>query len=212
MRFVNKWSYGCADSLANALNENHYKRSAYYYSFQIVIGTTVEILILAMVSLLLGIFVPALIISLTFTSLRLIAGGYHMDTYSKCLYVSLGLFIAAALIDQHTYTYWTVSCLTALIAVTALVGLYTLVRYAPKDTPNKPITNPRQIRRLKTLSLIYLFIWLTSSLALLAHGCNMWVISLSFGILLEFFSISPIGHRFFDMIKVTFDSKKVKNL
>jgi Membrane protein putatively involved in post-translational modification of the autoinducing quorum-sensing peptide len=209
MKVVNKWSYGCANSLASALNENHYKRSAYYYSFQIVIGTTVEFLILAIVSLLLGVFIPALIISLSFAALRLIAGGYHMDTYSKCLYVSLGLFIAAALIDQHTYLYWTLPYLAVLIAVTALIGLYVLIRYAPKDTPNKPITNPRQKRKLKTVSLIYLLVWLVASLCLLAYGYNMWVISLSFGILLEFFSISPTGHRFFDLIKVNFDTRKV---
>lgn len=103
MRFVNKWSYACAKGLAVVLNENHQRRFAYYFGFQVVIGESVKFAVIFLVSLILGIFVPTLIVTSAFVSLRMIAGGYHMDTQGKCLLVSLGLFITASLIAKDTY-------------------------------------------------------------------------------------------------------------
>ncbi len=210
MRFVNKWSYSCAKGLAGVLSENHQKRSIYYFGFQIAIGGVVKTVILVSISLLLGIFIPTLLISLTFASLRIIAGGYHMDTYGKCLFVSMGLFITVALIAQYTYHYWNFMYLAVLIAVAFILGLYVLVRYSPKDTPNKPITDPQEIRKFKILSIVYLFIWSIITSVLTFYGLNMYVLSLCFGVLLELFAITPTGHKFFDKIKYGLNFKMVK--
>lgn len=208
MRFVSKWSYACACRLTRAMNENHQKRSVYYFGFQIVIGAIVKGIILISVAFLLGILLPTLLITAAFASLRKIAGGYHMDTYGKCLFVSLVLFVAAALIAQHTYDYWGLMYLTALITVTFFAGLYVLIRYAPKDTPNKPITDPKEIRKFKRLSIVYLFILTIVTIVLAVYGHRLLVLSLCFGVLLELFLISPTGHKFFDIIKYKLDTKK----
>lgn len=208
MRFVSKWSYACAYRLAKTMNESHQKRSVYYYGFFIIIGELVKGVILISVSLLLGILLPALIIAFTFASLRVLAGGYHMDTYGKCLFVSLGLFIAAALIAQHTYAYWSLMYLMAIIGVTFLAGLYAVIRYVPRDTPNKPITDPQEIRKFKRLSTVYLFVWAAGAAALAGFGYNMVVLSLCFGVLLELFAVTPTGHRFFDRVKYRLAHKK----
>lgn len=201
MRFINRWSYSCAKGLSGILNENHVKRAIYYFGFQIIIGAMVKVIILTAVSLALGIFIPTLIISLTFASLRLIAGGYHMDTYGKCLFVSMGLFVTSALIARHTYEYWNFTYLTILTAIAFILGIYVLIRYAPRDTPNKPITDPQEIRRFKVLSIVHIIIWLIITLALNILGLSMYVLSLCFGVLLELFAITPTGHGFFDRIK-----------
>jgi accessory gene regulator B len=159
MRFIQKWSYGCAKKLALILNENHQKKSVYYYGFQIVIGAIVKGIMLVGISLVLGVLLPTLIITVTFASLRMLAGGYHMDTYGKCIFVSLGLFIVSSLVANYTYANWQGVHIILLILVTFILGLYVLIRYAPKDTPNKPITSPDEIRKFKRLSIMYLFVW-----------------------------------------------------
>lgn len=208
MRFVNKWSYSCACWLTRAMNENHQKRSIYYYGFFIVFAAIVKGVILVSVAFLLGVLLPVLLITAAFASLRIIAGGYHMDTLGKCLFVSMGLFVAAALIAQHTYGLWSMISLVALITITFITGLYILIRYAPKDTPNKPITNPKEIRKFKCLSIVYLFILTIGAVALTALAHKLFVLSLCFGILLELFAISPTGHKFFDIIKYKLNKKK----
>ncbi len=201
MRFIQRWSYGCANHLATVMNENHNKRSIYYYGFFIIFGALVKGIIMISIAAILGILVPMLVIVFTFSSLRMIAGGYHMDTFGKCLFVSMTLFVIAALIANYTYQYWTILHIISLIILTFITGLYILIKYAPKDTPNKPITDPIQIQKYKKLSIIYLFIWLMINILLAALSLNMYVIALSFGVLLELFAVSPTGHKFFDIIK-----------
>jgi accessory gene regulator B len=208
VRFINKWSYSCARSLAVAMNENHQKRSIYYYGFLVVFGAIVKEFLLLAVALILGVLIPTLIISLTFASLRKVAGGYHMDTYSKCLFVSLGIFILAALVAQHTYTYWSTLYLIVLIGITFFIGMYVLVRYAPRDTPNKPIEEPKEIRKFKCLSIIYIFLWTVITIILAICKNKLFVLSLCFGVLLEIFLISSTGHKVFDAIKYKLDRKK----
>jgi accessory gene regulator B len=183
------------------LDENHQKKAVYYYGFQIAIGGVVKNAILVVVSMIFGVVIPTLIISLSFALLRKLAGGYHMDTYGKCLLVSIGLFVAAALLAKHSYPYWSVACLVILITLTFTIGLYVLIKYAPKDTPNRLITDSREIRKFKTLSIAYIFIWLAVVTALTVLGMKMYTLLLCFSILQELFAITPTGHKFFDKIK-----------
>lgn len=208
MRFVNKWSYACAKGLASVLNENHQRRRAYNFGFLVVIGESVKFTIIFAVSLIMGVLIPTLIVTTAFVSLRTIAGGYHMDTQGKCLLVSLGLFITASFIAEYTYYQWNALQLAVLILITLIMGLYALIRYAPRDNPNKPITDPDKIRKLKKLSLIYLFVWLVVIVTLTMFEMNLIVISLGFGVLLELFIITPTGHKFFDLIKYGLSPKR----
>lgn len=202
MRFVLKWSYACAKHLANALNENHNKRSVYYYGFYVLFGTLVKGFILISVSLLLGIFIPALLTVTVLASLRLFAGGYHFDTYGKCLLVSMALTVATALISQYTHPYWSMAAVAIFLFLVFTLSLYMLIKYAPKDTPTKPITDPADIIKFKRLSIIYLGILLIICCVLSALGLKMYVMAICFGVLLEIFSITPAGHNFFNIIKV----------
>lgn len=136
MRFINKWSYSCAKGLAGILEENHQKKAEYYFGFQVALGGIVKTVLLVAVSMMLGVLIPTLIISISFALLRKVAGGYHMDTYGKCLFVSIALFVIAALIAKHTYRHWSIVWLAIMITLTFTIGLYVLIRYAPRDTPN----------------------------------------------------------------------------
>jgi len=201
MRFVLKWSYGCAKKLAAVLNENHNRKAVYYYGFYIVFASLVKGTILISVALLLGILIPALLIVAVFGSLRMLAGGFHFDTLGRCLYISLGLFLTAALISQYTYQYWNTLSVTIFFILVFATSLYVLIKYAPKDTPTKPITDPVEIMKFKKLSIIYLCIWLVACIILTVLNLNLYVIAMSFGVLLEIFSVSPVGHAFFNKIK-----------
>ncbi len=201
MRFVDKWAYACAYQLAGVLNENHQRRAVYYYGFIIIFGSLVKGLALTVVSLLLGIFRPIVIIAIAFGLLRLVAGGYHMDTYGKCLLVSMVLFISAGVTAQYSVLYWKTAHLITLISVVFVFGLYAIIRYAPRDTPNKRITEIAEIRKFKRLSLIYLGVWLTVTAGLVVLGFRMAVLALCFAVSLEIFTIIPTGQRFFDFIK-----------
>lgn len=208
MRFISKWSYAGAKGLAGILNEDHRKRFEYYFALQLIIGESFKTVILFTISLILGIFIPTLLISAAFIMLRLLAGGYHMDSQGKCLYVTLGIFISAPLIAKYTYALWSFTAVIILIICTFILGIYVLGRYAPKDTPNKPIDDQDKIRKLKFLSLSYLFIWFVIAIISNFLDFRLAAICLSFGILLELFVVSPTGHKFFDIINTGITRRK----
>mgnify|MGYP000846263222 FL=1 len=200
MRFVQKWSYACAKQLAAGLNENHQKRAVYYYGFFIIIGALVKGVIMFSTAAIFGVLIPTIVIMLTFASLRMFAGGYHMNTYGRCLFASMALFIISALISKHTYELWSNNIIISLIFIIFVAGFLILLKYAPKDTPNKPITEPEKIKMYKSLSLIYLVIWLIISIILLFFNLKMFVLCLCFAVMLELFSITPIGCKVFGLI------------
>lgn len=201
VKFVKKWSYSCAKYLSHMLDEDHQKKAVYYYGFQIAIGSTVKIVALAAVSLAFGVLLLALVISVSFTLLRKVAGGCHMKTYGKCLVVTIGLFISAALLAQYTHQYWSVEGLVILFTLTFIAGIYLLLKYAPKDSPNRLITDLEERRRFKKLSIIYLLIWLVLVVVLTMQGMKIYTLALCFSVMLEVFGITPVGHSFFEKIE-----------
>jgi len=200
MRFVQKWSYACAKQLAAGLNENHQKRAVYYYGFYIIIGALVKGFFLLSAASVFRVLIPTIVVTFTFASLRVFAGGYHMTTYGRCLFASMGLFIASALIAKHTHEFWSIHMIAVLIAMIFIIGCFILLKYAPKDTPNKPITEPEKIKMYKTLSLTYLFVWGILSALLLYFNYKMVILCMSFAIILELFSVTPIGCKTFSLI------------
>ena len=51
--------------------------------------------------------------------------------------------------------------LTGLAFLTALISS---IKWAPADTPYKPITNPKKIRILKILSIVVVILWLAADI------------------------------------------------
>jgi accessory gene regulator B len=200
MRFVGRWSYSCAKHLAIALNENHQKRAIYYYGFFVVIGAFVKAFFMMTAAAILGAVIPTALIIFVFGSLRMLAGGYHMDTYGKCIITSLGMFVLAGTIIQYTYQYWDPLYIIIFTLISFLTGVLILLKWAPGDTPNKPITDPKDIRKFKVLSIIYAIGWMAISLLLMYFGYNKYVLAGTFGFIMEVFTVSPAGYRFFDMI------------
>jgi len=83
-----------------------------------------------------------------------------------------------------------------------------LIKWAPADNPNRPITDKKEIKKFRILSMIYIVIWLVLSLTLVYFKQNMFVLALCLGVILEVFSITPAGIRFFKMIEKGMDSVK----
>lgn len=200
MRFIRVWSYSCANYLMRQLNESHEKRGVYYYGFQIIIGVIIKGVFLIAISRLLGALIPTLLALAAFATFRMTAGGYHMDTYGKCIITSLSMYILAGLAVQYTNRFWSTEAVIALIAASFVPALYVAVKWAPGDTPNKPITKPGKIRRLKILSIIYVIGWLILVSVMMYYRLNAFVMALCFGLILEAFTVSPAGYGFFDRI------------
>ncbi len=214
MRFIRKWSFAGAKYLADKLGESHEKRRVYYFGFQVILGSLVKGIILIGVSLILGTFVPAMIIFAVFAGLRIFAGGTHMDTYGKCLFVSLCLFITASLIARYTWKFWNLYAVITLVLLSFIMALAVIARWAPRDTPHRLITKPEEKRKFKRFSFVYAVLWLMAMGLITffrADGYQMYVVSASLGLVLEIFSVTPAGYAFFGSLNRRMSGAKQRN-
>lgn len=64
------------------------------------------------------------------------------------------------------------------------MGLYTLIKYAPKDNPNRIIIKASDTyNRLKKWSLYYLFIWIALMVICFYFNLKLIIISSCFGLI-----------------------------
>ena len=174
--------------------------SVYQYGFQVIYGAINKFLLLILVSYLFNAIIPTLLIALTFSSFRIIAGGFHLKTYLKCMVWSILMFVATALVAKHTYYYGNniniYFLMGFLIGTTIISGLYIIYKYVPRDTPNKPINKQEEIIKYKRWCLYYLIIWSILMGVLLVSNMHFVAICSCFGLLLELFSISELGIKY----------------
>lgn len=89
---------------------------------------------------------------LFFGSLRVIAGGYHSKGYWSCFFTTLGIFVISIYIGRNIHL---TNLLQGIMGTIAL-GLFIL--FAPVDHPNKPILSDVRRKKIKILSILFLFI------------------------------------------------------
>lgn len=208
MRIIDRCAFVLAKYLTERLNENHQKRRIYYYGFQIVLGGIVKVSLLVLISYILGALMPTLTLVFFFATLRSIAGGVHLDTYGKCITTSLIIFIACGVIIRYTYIYWPADIVRVLVLLVFLVSLAIMVKWAPGDTPNKPITKMEEIKKFKALSILYVCVWAIVMAIFIVFDYKMLTISASLGVIIEAFMVTPFGYQLFEGLEAKLNRVK----
>ena len=206
MSFVEYISNISSKWLANKVPNDKYPTvedqiQVYEYGWMVIYGMILKLIFLLTISSLLGILLPAMILTITFSSFRILAGGYHFDSYNKCLAFSLIQFITTSLIIKYTLQYWSFPIMWLILIICVIIGVYNIHYYVPRGTPNKPIIEIPEIKRFKKLSYQYLAIWVVIMIMIISMFELKIIVLLScFGLLLELFSISKFGQLVYSKI------------
>ncbi|MDK2800774.1 MAG: accessory regulator [Clostridiales bacterium] len=152
------------------------------FGLECLLGELFKIIIYLMIFSMFSLTQYFIITMFFFSTLRLIAGGYHAKTYWGCFFVTLLIFGAVVGIGVQFPLPLYVRVLTILVSL-ILVWIY-----APLDHPNKPIISEVRRKRFKYLSVM---------LAVLLSGVSFFLPSLQSGtavVAILFESISlPVG-------------------
>lgn len=138
-----------------------------------------------------GVFWPALAAAVTGAFLRKLSGGAHFSTPWRCILVSTLLAILFGLAGRLLSPFLARAPLAAVVCATAFAAAAVLSRYAPAETPAKPIPEPQR-KTLKALSLLFLAAWMPGML-LLPLGRDLLAAS-TIGLAWQVFSITPAGY------------------
>lgn len=123
----------------------------YLYGLQMMISGIVKLAGFMVIAWACGWIPEALVFIITFSSLRVYAGGYHADTYFKCFMITA----AATFISIFLVKTWVMIYIPGVSAILILISCMLVVKYAPIDSPNKRMVgDEKRIFRAKALGIM----------------------------------------------------------
>ncbi|HWP97756.1 MAG TPA: accessory gene regulator B family protein [Syntrophomonadaceae bacterium] len=190
-----------AACLARELGSSLKQESRMAFGLELLIGESIKLLIILLLSWLFGIFPEVLIVLTAAGVLRLVSGGEHCSEYYRCLIGGTICFLLLGWAAHILNSVITKSMLFLIPLSSCFLAAASLWKYAPGDTANKPITNTNEINKFKRLSLfvvcLYLFIML---LLARTNRLSFLVIPLALGMLEQVFTVTPGGYFFLHQI------------
>lgn len=169
------------------------------YALHVLFSSVVSLIAIIAVAWALGVLKYALPAAFVAAGLRLLSGGAHSAKLLNCSLMGAVISPGIGLFAKYAWSVLPQQFLPACIGVTFICTLTSVWLYAPADTPNKPITKPRQKRNLRVLSFLYLiiwFIWIFAALNSVIQIPQPVLLATSLGILWQAFSLAPAGYRF----------------
>lgn len=164
------------------------------YSIHLVISGILSLGLALLVASLLGIFPYVLAILITNVIFRTFSGGAHSEGMVSCaIYGTVIMNILGMVVK---YTHPEKSLIIIILFFIFMFSIWSINKYAPADTPGKPITTKVKRDKLRKLSFSALFIWCLM--------CILWytgfikgyklVYSSALGLLWQSFSLTDWGY------------------
>ena len=118
------------------------------FGLECILGETTKFLAYLIIFSIFSVTKFFIIASFFFCSLRVVAGGYHEDTYWRCFFTTFFIFLISITIGVKIY-----------LPIDARIILFILSIFlvwfcAPVDHPNKPILSDLRRKKLRYVSLI----------------------------------------------------------
>lgn len=181
------------------------------YSLNLIKSSLMGYSLLFLTSYIFGVWRYALTAAVTASVFRIFSGGAHATSAIRCSIIGLTVFtgfgaFAGKIVDKGRLQAFLVYLLILL-----LFSFITLYRYAPADTPSKPINSQAQKKTLRLTSFILLASY--SVLVLYVSRTSAgnlyinYIAASSLGLGWQMFTLTPWGYSF----NHAFDSS-LKNL
>lgn len=187
-----------ASKISQSLGYDAEKEAVVAYGLFAIVQVSLTIVLALLFGFLVGAPVQAMIVCFSVSIYRKYSGGAHADDAEFCTVVSVVYCTLAAWLSRLLAPSVTpVPLLLATLAVFAAVYWITY-RYVPVDSPNKPITSPAKIRRMRTGSFVVITIYLALQLYFLFAGrqnptLHSYAVSLLLGVGWQAFTLTPTG-------------------
>ncbi len=165
------------------------------FGLEIIIGSLIKVILLFALAWVLSIVVEVMVALLVGSGFRLLAGGAHATSYTRCLILGLTLYLVTGWVSTNYASLLSPSLFTYLMLAVFLFSLSAVLLWAPGPVPGKKLTSSKH-RRFKLLSMVYLFPWLGTMILVANQGHLSLALAGLLALLLQVFSLTPMGYRF----------------
>ena len=199
-----------AEKVSSELNYDKERKEIIQYGTYALIQTLISIISVLILGLLFNIALEALIFLFTASILRKYSGGAHSESSNVC--TLLGIIISSCIgffIKSNFFAKMNFEVIVFVGIVIFVFSYFIIFKYAPVDTPNKPIKTEKKKKRMKKGSLkiltIYLFIEIFNIILYYNSGWSLArpvMLSIMLGVAWQCMTLTYIG----DILLKTIDS------
>ncbi|QGU00888.1 hypothetical protein SYNTR_2294 [Candidatus Syntrophocurvum alkaliphilum] len=191
---LSKISHKIANQISHELNENDEKIEIYAYGLELLIGSILQLIILFLLAWIFSLFHQTLVAIIAFASIRILCGGIHMSSYLRCLSCGLLIILFFAKISTMQYSVYT---FVLLILITFVLGIVSIIKWIPSYTEQKQHINNSNAKKIKSISLFMLLVWMGLSIIFYHKGIYDYSLAIILGVLGGVFLATPLGHTIF---------------
>lgn len=166
------------------------------YSLRLVISTVLGYVLALIVAYILNIFLYVLVIMITISLFRAFSGGAHCSNMINCgIY---GMIIVSGLGMLVKFTKPSQLTILVISILVFIFSIWAINKYAPADTPGKPIKAKAKRLRLKKTSFILGCLWYGSIIGwYFIFGKVNWIVYAStLGVFWQSFTLTKTGYKF----------------
>ena len=203
-------SRNVADYLARELNLGDESREIIQYAVKLVISSVAGLVAIGLVGLLLNVLKPTLAAALVAATIRSFSGGAHLSRPGLCVAAGAVVFPLLGLLAKFAAPLMEPPHLGDSAAVGIILSIYCLFRWAPADSPGKPIQTIVHRKKLKRLSLVFaVLVSLVSTLAWYGKYIDSTAfLAAVLGLLWQSLTLSPTGY----LVAKGFDNLRLPGL
>ncbi|MFZ7103429.1 MAG: accessory gene regulator ArgB-like protein [Peptococcaceae bacterium] len=181
----------------------------YAYGLEIMLGGIFKIGLLLLIAGQLNILGTTILCTVGFVGIRFFGGGVHLCTYTRCLAGSISVLLVLGKIAAYKLS---LSILWLCILITAILGVYSIIKWVPAGTRKKTVTDSGLRIKQKIKTFVLLTVYLVITLVFVLYQLVSLAFSLVFGVLAGLFLLTPSGYFFMqslDNLLDLLDQKKM---
>lgn len=145
----------------NYIDSDKYDYEVYVYGFEILIASILNSVAILLIGLLFNRFMHSIVFLACYCPLRQFAGGYHADTYKRCFFTFIVIFLLTIFLSNglgHIE-------LKPLIILFSILNWGSICLLSPVEHVNNPLMDTERIKYKKNARLIATIILLFISIS-----------------------------------------------
>jgi len=182
-----------AEALGKELDANNDQVEVYAYALEILLGTTLKLVLIILLATIFDILITTLIFLFTLAIFRWLGGGVHLSTYLRCLLVGLSLVLGMGYVSSLEVDRLYIVCLFLL---SLLVAIYVIVKWVPAGTDKKKVTEIEKRLKKKKESIFALIVWSIGVIACINSNLYSYALAAILGSVFSSFLMMPAGYQF----------------
>lgn len=215
---MEKMARKLAANVARSLDYDAEREAVIAYGLIGIMQIIITFVLVLFFGILVGAPAEALIVCSAVGLLRKYSGGAHAGSAELCNAISVVYSASAGFVaKKYLSAVDNPFLMLALTVVIFSISYLIVYRYAPVDSPNKPIKTVKKKKRMRKGSFIILTVYFLLAFMLIFLGCDYEVftsygISLLFGVIWQIFSLTFPGASLLHSLDLLFLKKEVNNL